>query len=75
VVGIALTAGTFLLEPALGVAKRHLGRMLGSNATAGEGTQDLLCAHLAGAVFIGLVGRTVLGWWWLDSTIAGPGPL
>ncbi len=70
IVGIVLTAGTFLLEPPLGVAKRRLGRQLGSTATAGEGTQNLLCAYLAGAVFVGLVANAVLGWWWLDGTIA-----
>jgi divalent metal cation (Fe/Co/Zn/Cd) transporter len=69
-VGIALTAGTFLLEPPLGVAKRRLGARLGSAATAGEGTQNLLCAYLAGAVFLGLVANTVLGWWWLDGAVA-----
>ena len=69
-VGIALTAGTFLLEPPLGIAKRRLGQRLGSAATAGEGTQNLLCAYLAGAVFIGLVANTAFGWWWLDGTVA-----
>jgi len=68
--GIALTGGTFLLEPLLGFAKRRLGRQLGSRATAGEGMQNLLCAWLAGAVLIGLVANTVLGWWWLDGTVA-----
>jgi hypothetical protein len=52
--GIALTAGTFLLEPPLGLAKRRLGQRPGSAATAAEGTQNLLCAYLAAAVFIGL---------------------
>jgi hypothetical protein len=69
-VGIALTAGTFLLEPPPGFAKRRLGCQLGSSATAGEGMQNLLCAWLAGAVFVGLVANTVLGWWWLDGTVA-----
>lgn len=69
-VGIALTAGTFVLEPPLGIAKRRLGRALGSAATAGEGTQNLLCAYLAGAVLAGLLANTVLGWWWLDGGVA-----
>jgi divalent metal cation (Fe/Co/Zn/Cd) transporter len=69
-VGIALTAGTFVLEPPLGFAKRRLGRQLGSNATAGEGMQNLLCGWLAGAVFVGLVANTVVGWWWLDGVVA-----
>jgi hypothetical protein len=35
------------------VAKRRIGGRLGSSATAGEGTQNLLCAYLAVAVFAG----------------------
>jgi len=69
-IGIVLTAGTFLLEPPLGMAKRRLGQRLGSAATAGDGTQNLLCAYLAGAVLIGLLANTAFGWWWLDGMVA-----
>src|SRR5512135_586907 len=54
IAGLVLTAGTAVFEPALGVAKRRIGARLGSPATAGEGAQNLLCAYLAIAVFIGL---------------------
>lgn len=50
---IALLSSSILLMPTLGYAKRRLGRRLSSGATAGEGTQNLLCA-LQGA--IGLAG-------------------
>jgi divalent metal cation (Fe/Co/Zn/Cd) transporter len=70
VVGLVLTAGTAVLEPALGLAKRRIGARLGSSATAGEGTQNLLCAYLAIAVFVGLAANTLLGAWWLDSIVA-----
>jgi hypothetical protein len=70
IVGLVLTAGTAVLEPALGVAKRRLGARLGSAATAGEGTQNLLCACLAVAVFAGLAANTLLGAWWLDGVVA-----
>jgi divalent metal cation (Fe/Co/Zn/Cd) transporter len=53
--GIILTAGSVVIMPALGVAKRRLGRQLGSGATAGEGIQNLMCAAQAAAVLIGLV--------------------
>jgi divalent metal cation (Fe/Co/Zn/Cd) transporter len=66
VLGIALTATSLVLMPVLGVAKRRLGARLGSGATAGEGTQNLLCAALAGAVLLGLAANSLLGWWWLD---------
>jgi divalent metal cation (Fe/Co/Zn/Cd) transporter len=70
VAGLILTAGTAILEPGLGVAKRRIGSKLGSPATAGEGTQNLLCAYLAIAVFAGLAANTLFGAWWLDSIVA-----
>ncbi len=70
VVGLALTAGTALFEPALGMAKRRIGARLGSASVAGEGTQNLLCAYLALAVFAGLAANALLGAWWLDGTVA-----
>ncbi|MGH3304186.1 MAG: hypothetical protein ACRDOK_21410 [Streptosporangiaceae bacterium] len=70
VIGLILTAGTAILEPGLGVAKRRIGTRLGSSATAGEGTQNLLCAYLAVAVFAGLAANTMFGAWWLDGVVA-----
>ena len=52
--GIALTASSVIIMPVLGVAKHRLGRQLDSGATAGEGTQNLLCAAQAAAVLTGL---------------------
>lgn len=69
-IGIAPTAVTFVLEPPLGYWKRRVGSRLGSAATAGEGTQNLLCAYLAGAVMLSLVANTVAGVWWLDGAVA-----
>jgi divalent metal cation (Fe/Co/Zn/Cd) transporter len=68
--GIGLTISSLLLMPALGIAKQRLGDRLSSGATAGEGAQNLLCAYLAGAVLVGLVGNSLWGWWWLDP-VAG----
>ena len=68
--GIVLTGLAVLIMPVLGSAKRRLGRRLDSGATAGEGTQNFLCACLGGAVLIGLAANMVFGWWWLDP-IAG----
>jgi divalent metal cation (Fe/Co/Zn/Cd) transporter len=70
IVGLVLTAGTAVFEPALGVAKRRIGTRLGSPATAGEGTQNLLCAYLAMAVFAGLAANTLWGASWLDGVVA-----
>jgi divalent metal cation (Fe/Co/Zn/Cd) transporter len=68
--GIGLTISSLLLMPLFGVAKKRVGARLGSAATAGEGTQNLLCAYLSVAVLAGLIGNAVLGWWWLDPAAA-----
>lgn len=68
--GMALTVSSVVVMPLLGRAKHRLGHRLGSAATSGEGTQNLLCAYLAGAVLVGLVANASLGWWWLDPLIA-----
>ena len=68
--GMALTASSLIGMPFLGLAKQRLAETLNSSATHGEGTQNLLCAYLAGAVFLGLLGNTLLGWWWLDAIAA-----
>jgi divalent metal cation (Fe/Co/Zn/Cd) transporter len=56
--------------PFLGVAKRRLAVKLGSVATRGEGTQNLLCAYLAAAVLVGLLGNALFDLWWLDPAAA-----
>jgi divalent metal cation (Fe/Co/Zn/Cd) transporter len=69
-IGIVLTASSVIGMPLLGIAKQRVARELGSVATHGEGTQNLLCAYLAGAVFLGLAGNALFGWWWLDPAAA-----
>jgi len=68
--GIALVTTSLVGMPLLGIAKRRLADTLGSVATRGEGTQNLLCAYLAGAVLLGLLGNTLFGLWWLDPVAA-----
>ena len=69
-VGIALTATAIVLMPLLGVAKHRLGARLNSAATAGEGTQNLLCAYLSVAVLAGLALNAAFGLWWADPVAA-----
>jgi divalent metal cation (Fe/Co/Zn/Cd) transporter len=68
--GIALVTSSAIGMPFLGLAKRRLADRLGSVATRGEGTQNLLCAYLALAVLAGLVGNALFGLWWLDPVAA-----
>jgi divalent metal cation (Fe/Co/Zn/Cd) transporter len=69
IIGMALTASSVVLMPLLGKAKHRLSLRLGSTATAGEGTQNILCGIQAAAVLIGLGGNAAVGAWWLDPLI------
>jgi divalent metal cation (Fe/Co/Zn/Cd) transporter len=68
-VGIVLAASSLVVMPLLGRAKQRIGARLGSSATASEGKQNLLCAYLAGALLVGLLGNAVVGAWWLDPVV------
>jgi divalent metal cation (Fe/Co/Zn/Cd) transporter len=68
--GMALVTSSLIGMPILGHAKRRLADALGSVATRGEGTQNLLCAYLAAAVLVGLIGNALFGLWWLDPVAA-----
>jgi divalent metal cation (Fe/Co/Zn/Cd) transporter len=69
-IGIALTAVALLEMPLLGRTKHKLAAQLGSAATAGEGTQNYLCAAQAGAVLAVLaVTAAWSGGWWIDPVI------
>ena len=56
-VGIAFAASSFVVMPLVGpggAADRRPGSA--RRATASEGKQNLLCAYLAGALLVGLLG-------------------
>ncbi|MER3409122.1 MAG: hypothetical protein C4306_03245 [Thermoleophilia bacterium] len=68
--GVGLTAASAVFMPLFGLAKRRVGDTLGSAATVGEGTQNLLCAYLSLGVLAGLAANAVAGWWWADPAAA-----
>jgi divalent metal cation (Fe/Co/Zn/Cd) transporter len=68
-IGIGLAVASLSTMPALGVAKQRLAARLGSAATHGEGRQNMLCAYLAAALFVGLLGNALFGAWWLDPAV------
>ena len=71
VLGIAVTAASVIIMPVLGIAKYRLGERLGSGATAGEGTQNLMCAAQAAAVLLALAVVAIWpGGWPIDPIIA-----
>ncbi|MFP5364924.1 MAG: cation transporter [Thermoleophilia bacterium] len=67
--GIALSGSSLVVMPYLGVAKQRIADQIGSAATKGEGRQNMLCAYLAGALLLGLLGNAALGAWWLDPLV------
>jgi len=68
-VGIALAASSVVLMPLLGIAKQRIADEIGSAATKGEGRQNMLCAYLAAALLVGLIGNAAAGAWWLDPAV------
>lgn len=69
--GLGVTAASVVGMPALGLAKRRLGVRLGSAATAGEGTQNLMCGAQAAAVLVALaVIAAAPDAWIVDPAIA-----
>jgi len=68
-VGIGLAMSSVIVMPMLGIAKQRLADRLGSAATKGEGRQNMLCAYLAGALLLGLLGNVSVGAWWLDPVV------
>jgi divalent metal cation (Fe/Co/Zn/Cd) transporter len=69
-VGIALTAASLVVMPALTLAKRRTGRALGSATVVADSTQTLLCTYLSAVVLAGLVLNASLGWSWADPVAA-----
>ena len=67
--GIALCASSVVVMPYLGIAKQRIANRLGSAATKGEGRQNMLCAYLAGALLLGLLGNALLGAWGLAPIV------
>lgn len=68
--GMVVTALSLAAMPLLGRAKHRLAVRLNSAATAGEGTQNYLCAIQAAAVLTSLALTAVWsGGWWLDSVV------
>jgi divalent metal cation (Fe/Co/Zn/Cd) transporter len=68
--GVGLAASSLVVMPLLGLVKYRLAAQLGSLATRGEGTQNILCAYLAAALLAGLLANALLDWWWADPAAA-----
>ncbi|MFF7291525.1 cation diffusion facilitator family transporter [Microbacterium sp. NPDC008134] len=69
-VGIVLTAVSVAIMPFLSFAERRAGREVGSATAVADSKQTLICTYLSGAVLVGLVLNSLVGWWWADA-VAG----
>ena len=69
-VGLALTAVSVVVMPALAIGKRRTASALGSSALAAESNETTVCAYLSVAVLAGLALNAWLGWWWADPVAA-----
>jgi divalent metal cation (Fe/Co/Zn/Cd) transporter len=64
--GIAWLACTLAVMLALAAGKHRIGTRLDNPVLKTEARVTLVDAYLAGAVLIGLVLNSLLGWWWSD---------
>ncbi|MFB7842421.1 cation transporter [Microbacterium sp. NPDC056052] len=69
-IGILMAALSLLVMPFLSWVERRTGRELGSASAVADSKQTLICAYLSGAVLLGLIANTLLGWGWADSVAA-----
>lgn len=69
-IGIVLAAVSLAIMPAFSWFERRTGRELGSASAIADSRQTLLCAYLSGALLLGLLLNSLLGWVWADSVAA-----
>jgi divalent metal cation (Fe/Co/Zn/Cd) transporter len=68
--GIAYLAVAVVVMLSLGMAKRRIGRALGSEPLTAEARMSVIDAALAFGVLLGLAANALFGWWWADPVAA-----
>jgi len=68
--GIALGVVALAAMSGLGLAKRRVGRALGSRAMVAESSETLICAYQSATLLAGLGAYAAWGWWWADPAAA-----
>jgi divalent metal cation (Fe/Co/Zn/Cd) transporter len=69
-IGIGLAAAALVAMPVLVRAKLRIASVLDSPALKGDAACGTVCAYMAATLFVGLVLRAALGWWWADPVAA-----
>jgi divalent metal cation (Fe/Co/Zn/Cd) transporter len=70
IIGIGVSAAAILIMPYLVVTKRRISKRIKSEALAGDATNSITCATMAGTVLVGLVLNILFGWWWVEYIAA-----
>ncbi|MBM7797460.1 divalent metal cation (Fe/Co/Zn/Cd) transporter [Microlunatus panaciterrae] len=65
-VGIALAAVSLMVMPTVSYLQRRTGKELGSSSAVADSKQTLLCTYMSGALLVGLLLNSAVGWWWAD---------
>ncbi|MFQ5767642.1 MAG: cation diffusion facilitator family transporter [Acidobacteriota bacterium] len=68
--GLALTAISLIVMPAVGWAKLRTARALKSRALRADAYETIACAWLSFTTLLGLALNAFLGWWWADPLAA-----
>ena len=69
-IGIAVSVAAVLIMPFLAISKRRISKRIHSDALAGDATNSITCAYMAGTVLAGLLLNSLLGWWWAEDLAA-----
>jgi divalent metal cation (Fe/Co/Zn/Cd) transporter len=69
-IGIGISAAALLIMPWLAVSKRRIAKRIASTALAGDATNSLTCAYMAGTVLAGLIFNKLFGLWWVEYIAA-----
>jgi divalent metal cation (Fe/Co/Zn/Cd) transporter len=70
ITGIVLACVSLSVMPLLSLAKRKVGRALGSAAMQADAKQTEFCAYLSAILLAGLVLNAFFGLWWADPVAA-----
>ena len=68
--GIILACVSLLVMPILSLAKKDVGKKLGSAAMNADARQTDFCVYLSAVLLLGLLLNAVFGWWWADPVAA-----
>lgn len=68
--GIILACLSLVVMPILSLAKKDVGKKLGSAAMNADAKQTDFCVYLSAVLLIGLLLNAILGWWWADAAAA-----